>query len=198
MPTTSKMGIVYPSSSDLVKDGATNMGTIATTVDSKTGLIFISGTTFSAVSSVSLPNSTFTSNFRNYRIIASGTASATTTGDMLFRLRASGSDNSTTNYFSWRYVRSNSAAGNYYNGGEAQGIIGVMGNISWNFVLDLLNPQTTDNVMWNCTANDLANSDNVSLWSNGHFNAGTQFDAASFYPNSGTITGRYSVFGYNA
>lgn len=97
MPTTSKMGISYPSSSDLVKDGATNMGTIATTVDAKTGLVLINTTTIgSGVASVSVDNC-FSSTFDQYKIIiASQTCSGAVQYNM--RLRVSSTDNSSSNY----------------------------------------------------------------------------------------------------
>jgi len=65
MPTTTKMAIPYPSSTDLVKDGATNMGSMATQIDAKTGLILLNTTSFSAVSSQSI-NDVFSATYDHY------------------------------------------------------------------------------------------------------------------------------------
>jgi len=98
MATTTKMAIPYPASTDLVKDGATNMQSLATQVDNKSGLILISTTSFSAVSSVSLPASTFTTTFDRYKIDFKALTSIAGT-DIDGRLRASGTDASGTDYY---------------------------------------------------------------------------------------------------
>lgn len=100
MPTTTKMGIVYPSSTDLVKDGATAMGTISTTVDAKTGLVLLNTTSFSGVTSQSV-NDVFSSSFQTYRLIISITTAAADSS-LRLRLRVSGSDASGTDW-QWGY-----------------------------------------------------------------------------------------------
>lgn len=77
---------------------------------SASGLELINTTSFSGVSSVSLPANTFTSTFTNYQIlvnITNGTASAS------IRLRASGSDASGSNYqFASRFINTSGVAAN--------------------------------------------------------------------------------------
>lgn len=164
-------------------------------VGSGTGSIDGNGTiSFSGVSSISF-NGVFTSSYKNYRLIYTGTSSVTSINDLFFRLRASGSDNTSSNYFAWRYVRTNTASANYYGTGTSC-VIGVTGNISWFFVLDLLNPQTTDRTQLTCSTTSLANSDNGAVWSTGSFNDSVQFDGATIIPSSGTISGTVSIYGY--
>jgi hypothetical protein len=59
-------------------------------------------------------------------------------------------------------------------------------------------PQTTDNTYWNGVAMGGGSADTRPLISSvgGAFAAATQFDALSFIPSTGTITGKYSVYGY--
>lgn len=69
MGTTSNMSIPYPESSDYVADGATAMENIATQVDSKTGLVFISQNSIGAstVPSYTVSNC-FSSSFDFYYV----------------------------------------------------------------------------------------------------------------------------------
>lgn len=69
MGTTSKMSIPYPESSDYVADGATAMENLATQVDSKSGLVFISTKTVATGTYVEWNGEIDSSKFDNYRII---------------------------------------------------------------------------------------------------------------------------------
>ena len=60
------------------------------------GLWKISETSFTSVTSISLPASTFSSTYRNYRLIYNVTVSADS--DFTFRLRKSGTDNQAATY----------------------------------------------------------------------------------------------------
>ena len=87
MGTTTKMAIPYPEATGLVKDGWEDMKDIATQVDTKTGLVLINTTTFSAVSSQSI-NTVFNTNYNYYKISFDCTLSATDVA-LNFRLRVS-------------------------------------------------------------------------------------------------------------
>jgi hypothetical protein len=73
MGNTANNNWPYPESTDLVKDGATAIENLADAIDttlgvfvpSNPGLTLINTTSFSGVSSISLPASTFTSTYRN-------------------------------------------------------------------------------------------------------------------------------------
>ena len=64
--------------------------------------------------------------------------------------------------------------------------------------MDMMYPQTTDNTYWNGTAFGGGSADTrpLTAFFGGAFAGSTQFDAVSFIPSSGTITGKYSVYGY--
>lgn len=62
------------------------------------GLNYITGATFTTATSVSLPDNTFSSTYRNYRMVWAITA-ATTAVTLTGRYRAGGSDNTTARYF---------------------------------------------------------------------------------------------------
>jgi hypothetical protein len=67
------------------------------------GLTYITGASFSAVASVSFPANTFTSAFNNYRIVFEVTDASALNGDFLLRLRAAGTDNTSSNY-AWAII----------------------------------------------------------------------------------------------
>ena len=76
MGTTTNNGWTYPESTDLVKDGATAIQTLADDIDttlgvyapSTSGLTLINTTSFSGVASQSV-NDVFSSTYDNYRIV---------------------------------------------------------------------------------------------------------------------------------
>jgi hypothetical protein len=199
MPTTTKMGIVYPASTDLVKDGATNMGTISTTVDAKTGLVLLNSTSFNAVTSVSFPNNTFTANFDMYKIIVEITNCSAT--DYLYsRLRAAGSDNTTSNYSSNLFSMSHTtSAANNNGGGISQTSFNRFGYVTSGskLFLDIIlfNPFKSSQTSYVSQGTPIVNDE---TWiTGGRFNATTSFDSFSVFPLSGNITGNIYAYGIN-
>ena len=199
MPTTSKMGIVYPSSSDLVKDGATAMGTIATTVDNKTGLILLNTTSFSAVASQAI-TPVFSSTYQNYKIILTITANS---GSNTTRIRLrSGATNATG---------SNYGRAGYYNyTANTSGTLSQAGATSMDlgnqnsaaaartvYVMDMANPflaqETTVTGSWG------VQDTSGFLWAGFSFlhDLATSYDGFAIIVDAGTITGKVSVYGYN-
>lgn len=202
MGTTTKMAIPYPEATGLVKDGWEDMKDIATQVDAKSGLVYISTTTFTSVSSVSLANNSFTTNFENYRILLNITSQ---TGDANFnaRLRASGVDDTTSNY---------SYAGVKVPNAGALTLDSVAGTTLWklgenyntyddfmNLSIDLFNPKAAANTKFNSqTFGGTTAGAYGTFIQSGVFNAVTSFDAISFYPASGNISGKVILYGYNS
>jgi len=196
MPTTTKMGIVYPSSTDLVKDGATAMGTISTTVDNKTAMVLLSSTSSSgAVSSVSV-NDVFNTNFQNYKIIITGVASANQ--DLGFRLRVGGADNSTASSYVYQYIQGTSTT---ISGLRSTGniwYVGVIGSSLKNKLeVDLCYPFETQPTNFYCSASSAESSAFLRL-SGGTHNQSTSYTGFSLIASTGTITlDNISVYGLN-
>lgn len=199
MPTTSKMGISYPSSSDLVKDGATNMGTIATTVDSKTGLVLLKTYSFSAVSSLSFDANTFTSTFDNYVIWFYTTANSN--ANFYLRMRSAGTDATSASYDRAGYsATSTTGPVSFGAQGETFGILGALGTGNrCSAVINMYLPYQTQYTHWTCFV-DSTNGpspylrhDNVT----GQYGIVASYDSATLYPSTGTMTGSATVFGVN-
>ena len=167
---------------------------------SASGLTKVTSGTFSAVTSISLPASTFTSTYVNYKvilIIASSSGSTTITG----RYRASGTDNSGSIYNSAlsiaRVTTTAAVVGSNgttsfkmgYNASTNNGPFGQ----SWDF----LSPQTTAEKQIVGTGfgyNEELDTYSAN-WFGGHGNTTSQFDSFSWISSTGTITGSYYVYG---
>ena len=203
MPTTNN-NWPTPVATDLVKDGWEAIKDLGDAIDTTLGvyapvtpgLVKLQTVTFSAVSSVSLPASTFTSTYENYRIIITGTGSAG--GDLDLRLRASGSDNSTSNYYYWGTNRTNAGATNAFQGvGTNRAIASATGTVYGHGVLDIFNPQVASPTLITSTGSGINASTSSAIWVNSAFGLTTQFDSATFLVASGTITGTLYAYGYN-
>jgi hypothetical protein len=159
-------------------------------------LTFINGASFSAVTSVSAANDSFTSTYDNYRVIFQ--LSGDTGGNALsLRLRASGSDDTNANYYSAqnRFSYLGSRSDTAQSGATSFGL----GNIDAanpgyiQFVMDFITPKLAQ-----FTNIDINGGTNVATSLTGllSFNAATQFDSFTFFKASGNITGKYRIYGY--
>ena len=176
-----------------------NLGDNTSTLENQ-GLTLINTTTFSAVSSVSLPNNTFSSTYDNYRIIFNTTAIAT--ADYVYlRMRSSGSDDTSSNYSYAANGRSGAAdvTSESSTGTTSQRMAytdlttGVK-----NIVLDVYLPNKTNRTTWNYFASwEDGGSPNLYLYQvgGGIMRTATQYDSLSFF-KSGTFTGTITAYGY--
>jgi hypothetical protein len=197
--TTPNYGWTVPTSTDLVKDGATAIETLGDAIDAsmntalgtkKAGMVLLNTTSFSAVASQSI-NNVFSATYTDYKIIYNATHS--TSSNVNFRLRVSGADDTTSNY-SFQILTSalhittsaNSTGLNTwsYAGSGGESCAEML----------LFNPFATANTKAIVNHNDgSANARIAQLY----FNATTSFTGITIYPNTGTLTGSISVFGVN-
>jgi hypothetical protein len=221
--TTTNFGWDIPQSTDLVKDGATAIAALGQDIDTAlvdlkggttgqilakasgtdldfnwvtggSGLVYIGQATPSAVTSQSL-NNVFTSTYQNYLIITNLTFSVADYTRL--RLRASGADNTTSNY-------SSIAEFNQMSGGTASGQFrqGPTDNAALNnaestdLVIQVYRPQTATNTFFGSTQMGFTfGADNYLGNFAGAFRANTQFDGFTLYRASGTMTGTIRVYG---
>jgi hypothetical protein len=161
------------------------------------GLTLINTTSFSGVSSISLPAGTFTTAYTNYRVIYQLDSTSTGT-DAKIRFRTSGTDNSSNVYYS-------SGQFNYaYNGanfseGTNPSTISVPvatseDNIGCLSIIDVMNPQVA--------IRTFAKGLSASKFNNRHFSichdSTTQFDSLTYILGGGTGIGKVYAYGYNA
>ena len=163
------------------------------------GLVYITGASFTTVTSVSLPANTFTSTYRNYRIILHITTAASDTASTM-RMRASGTDDS-ANTYRWANLRlqDNGTATNTTSNGN---------NTSWQIMqtnidpqpstmtIDLVAPQVATQTLYSGTCSmSNSTSGHIAAFIAGRFTGSTQFDALSFL-FAGNMSGVYRVYGY--
>ena len=150
------------------------------------GLVFVAGTAFSAAASVSV-NNCFTSTYDNYRIVMRFSHSVGGV-NLLFRLRASGSDTA-TNYDS----RSSDLGATYGTGTSTTEVnVSAARTEIQPVVADLTGPNLAARTTIQGTGMDVPTMRTFSAAQT----ASTQFDGFTFYPVSGSITGHVRVYSY--
>jgi len=155
------------------------------------GMTFIDDEIFSAVSSVSF-NNVFTSTYRNYYIVVDFEGSAN--DGCRIRLRASGSDNTSSNYANQRYNAD----------GSGTNAVRATSDNKWNIVdtttggsgcyIVMYNPQTSNQSAM--VMQGYSGGSTPTLSGNGNFfSSSTSFDGFTLFPSAGTITGQIRVYG---
>jgi hypothetical protein len=159
-------------------------------------LILLNTGSFTTSSQVSLPDNTFTSTYRNYRLIVNFTCTAS--NYFTLRLRAGGSDDTNNNY-------SSTYAYFYYGSNGISADDRAPSATSWsrmgytetsnqhNGVYDIFQPQEAKSTNISGLYNRAAVGCSTCF---GIKDATTQFDSLSLIPGGGTITGNYSIYGY--
>jgi hypothetical protein len=199
MATTTNYNFEIPDDTDLVKDGALAMRDLGQDVDTamftalagqKAGMVLLNTTSFSAVASQSF-NDVFSATYKKYKFI--GNIVEAGANSCFFRLRASGTDASGSNY-----VRNNYLMG-------ASAIVAQSGTTT-NVVLADDNPR---NVFFDVDLYDPFGTVNTLILYNTGFsgsgarngtvlhNLTTSYDGFSVIAGISTISGEISVYGYN-
>jgi hypothetical protein len=179
----------------LVADSSETTG-LKWVTPSGAGLVLLNTGSFTTASAVSLPDNTFTSTYRNYRLIVSFTCTASNYFQL--RLRAGGADNSTSNYssaYAYYYYGSNGISADDRAAGAT--IWSRMGYTETsgehNGTYDIYQPEESKQTNINGHYNRAGSGGTLPI---GIFSATTQFDSLSLIPAAGTITGNYSIYGY--
>ena len=160
---------------------------------------------FTSASSISL-NGVFSSTYDNYRIIINANSSSTSGIGQLIRLRASGADNSSSNYrWSNLYIFDSSTtptvSGGGSNGlttsfycGTNSSTAGYTGEI----VINISNPFASKNtaVLFQSASYDQTGVRGTFETGGGTMSVTTSYTGFTLVPNSVNITGTVSVYGY--
>lgn len=146
---------------------------------------------FTTVNSVSL-NGCFTATYDNYRILLNYSGSAS---DYLsIRLRASGSDLSTTTYaFQMVQGASTTVSGSRTTGQTAWGDIIYFDATQESAAIDIYNPALAKATYFHLLE---SRSTPVVRMGAGNNSTASAYDGMTIYPTSGTITGTVRVYGY--
>lgn len=165
-----------------------------------TGALVLTGSAdFTTSSAVSI-NNCFSSTYNNYHVEIDLTAISAVDAEFHCRMRASGTDNTASSYFSqWLQQKETTVGGAGY-------LTRSM------FHLGSLASSKVKQLAWSGEFKDPFNATNTKmLWhvwmSNssdayqnlivGHHSVDTSYDGVTFYPASGTISGKIRIYGYS-
>ena len=187
-------------SANLVRTGL-NAWTVVPTSGSASagtsGLILINTTTFSAVSSQSVPASTFTSTYKNYQVVFRGTQS--TQIDLNVRVRASGTDLTGSVYkYSTMFNTSDSATYSTQNSASATQISLVGGGVQSAYYIfdinDIFEAKRTA-ILWRGQMMISSADNSYNMVGAAQVYNTNSYDSLTLFPGSGTITGTLAVYG---
>lgn len=165
------------------------------------GLAYLTGATFTTVTSFSLPNDTFSATYRNYRMVINITA-VTADATFTMRLRGSGSDITSANYID--ALQGIDFGGNAANLANVSATSWNMGEqdataVRYDVVLDIQNPKATavTNVKSWYTYVNTAGTAVIVRQGVQQYDLTTSADSLSFISSvASSITGSYRVYGY--
>jgi hypothetical protein len=203
--TTPNYGWTVPTSTDLVKDGATAIETLGDAIDAsmntalgtkKAGMVLLNTTSFSAVASQSF-NDVFSTTYDNYKIVGALTGSVGLS--LNFRFRVSGADSAAANYtYSFGRARSTDFVTTFSGAAQTSAKIGDINPATsaiMPMTFDVFQPFTSNYSSGLGFQQDNGNAaQNMGGW---YFNASTSFTGFTLIASTGTITGSVSVYGYN-
>ena len=154
--------------------------------------------TFTGVTSLSL-NGIFSSACRNYRLILNADASAFL--QLRYRMRLSGTDNSSGDYNNSIVQITNfpsAAVASYVAANAGFGLIGDIGTLEGHAVIDILNPNIASPTKFAISSGSF---DGTAIYrghaGGGHHNLATAYDGLTLFTSTGNITGTLQVIGYN-
>jgi hypothetical protein len=194
-----------PTSTDLVKDGATAIEALGDAIDATVfalpsgGLTLINTTSFSAVSSFSFANDTFTSTYENYKVLIDFVP--TNSAAFSLRLRASGTDDTAAQYNNAFFnVRTNNTSGvSSANASQTSATLeSIVANFKNSVSMDIFSPQLAKYTNGTGLCHMGISASDAKMYFGGfQLSNTTVYDSMSWIIASGTITGSYSIYGYN-
>jgi hypothetical protein len=172
-------------------------------VGTTAGLVYITGASFTTATTVSFPNDTFSSTYRNYKFFFQLTA-LTTDSDITLRFRTAGSDNTTSVYGS-AFIGNSTALGQVDIVGNNLTSIKLADSDSGNgdeyyLVFDVIAPKATavTSILGGGGFINKADQFRAFYTGGGNFDATTSFDSLSIISSvASSMTGVYRVYGYS-
>jgi hypothetical protein len=164
------------------------------------GLVFITGATFTAVTSFSLPQGTFSSNYANYKMNITLTA-CTSDADFTVRLRTSGTDNTSALYDYALLGLGTTTTSNSQSGGQTSFAFGEtdVANVRSIYNFDIFNPNLAlrTSLLGSYAYVPKSPTDLIGRTGYWQFNGTTVFDSLSFISSvASSVSGTYRVYGY--
>ena len=193
---------VLSSSTNIALDSELGLSLItptSITATGGTGSISATGSvSFTTCTAISL-NGCFNSTYDNYRVMFTlGSVSAN--NGMNFRLRASGTDASATNYYAGGFFnRSNSSTvGGQNIGGGTNFELGGGGTSypSNRYIIDFSTPFLSEYTGVHISSTGFDSTSHYGRYAAGTYIASTSYDGFTIFPTTGNITGTIKIYGY--
>ena len=160
------------------------------------GLVKVAGTTtFSAVSSFTLPAATFTSAYKNYLLLVQCESSASG-NNIIFQVRSGGTTATASYYGSVNRLLFTGSASDLLTNNASSLTLATSATPVMNFQLNLGGGFGQTGYS-NITGFSVSNSGNGSATIGGSHAVAQNNDSAVFSVSAGTITGNYEVYGYS-
>jgi hypothetical protein len=177
-------------------------GEVLTASDTNTylnngGLVYITQATIST--GTTSINNCFSSTYRNYRIVMNITGVSAASAGLYFRFRASGTDNSTTNYkMALANISTTGTVGSTVDNGGNAGTLSFVASASVDnyLTMDINGPNTATRTLGSVQTMGYDSIAWVQRTGGFEFDAGTVFDGITFFNNTGTMNGVIHVYGY--
>jgi hypothetical protein len=161
-------------------------------VGSDAGLIHIKSTTITASSSESI-NDVFSSEYDNYKLIFTG--SATTLATFQIRWRVGGADASGNDYSSQIMVINDTSIIGTRSTSQNLAAAGTLDGTLNRLIIEIGNPFATGQTVTSCWNTDGAGTTRLVGFFSYH-NLSTSFTGLTLIPGAGSITGQAVIYGY--
>lgn len=159
------------------------------------GLVLIDSGTFTTASPVNI-DTVFDSTYDDYRLVLSVTPSAASV-TVTMRLRVSGADATASNYAGERHVIGVNTVGNE-SGTDRWQVLLCDSSTTSRMAYDIFAPALTEPTSFVGFGHSYHTAIGFyfGYGASGHYTATTSFDGFSLLVSTGTITGRWAVYGY--
>jgi len=199
--TTPNYGWAVPTSTDLVKDGATAIETLGDSIDAsmftalgtkKAGMVLLNTSTFSAVSGVTFTDK-FTNDYTNYFCTINITAS--TTAAYSVRLRNGTTDQTGGNYTRQILSASSTTVSGSVSTAETAFNFGNATTDTQSVSFYIFQPKSNNPTMFQSSRTSSNSSSPIISIIYGNYSANYEATGLNFTIASGTMTGEISLYG---
>ena len=163
------------------------------------GALILTGSADFTTSSAVNINDCFSATYLNYLVLFNISSSSAADADIAARLRVGGSDDSTSNYFrNTLFNNGTSVAGLRVNSATSWDLLQVASSKNAQVALQMtiFDPFESITTKAISHSNRWNSSDNNQATATMEHRVSSSFTGISFFPNTGTITGKIRIYGY--
>jgi len=207
--TTPNYGWAVPTSTDLVKDGATAIETLGDSIDAsmftalgtkKAGMVLLNTTSFSGVTAQAV-NNVFSATYENYKIVLNFAPSSTANRAITLRFRVGGVSESGASYSNQSIgLTTGNAASNIANAGVTSITLlanGYYSGVNYYGTFDIDSPFAAKFSGVTGQSRGETGTNGISLNVVGFLGNTTSYDGFEILNSAANFSGSISTYGYN-